>query len=172
MDNYKIAIFHGDNSVDINHGYQNGEIEKFGERGEDAYHILEFIEKIKQNYSDVPLLNGVKYTFPAHIPACFFTMLGDPVFYNITPNDKKYGKMGQFYFPNQINESQKQALIEFAKEINLYQLMVFYDIQIIDGEVSWKTKINIEKENNVEFIQKFLNQNYIEICEDKRKKGL
>ena len=80
--------------------------------------------------------------------------------------------MVQYYFPNQINESQKQALIEFAKEINLYQLMVFYDIQIIDGEVSWKTKINIEKENNVEFIQKFLNQNYIEICEDKRKKGL
>lgn len=172
MDNYKIAIFHGDNPIDINHGYQNGEIEKFGERTEDSYHILEFIEKIQERYADVPLLNSVKNTYPAHIPACFFALLGDPVFYNTTPNDKKYGKMGQFYFPKSINESQKQAILEWASEIGFYQIFLFYDIEIKDGEVTWQTKVNIEKEHNVDFLQEFFNQNVIEVRQDKRKKGL
>lgn len=172
MDNYKIAIFHGDNPVDTNHGYQNGEIEKFGERTENSYHIFEFTERIQEKYNDIPLLSSVKKTYPAHIPAAFFTLLGDPVFYNTTPNDKNYGKMGQFYFPKSINESQRKAMLEFANEVSTYQILIFYDIEIINGEVNWQTKINIENEHNAIFLQRFLDQNLIEIRDDKREKGL
>lgn len=114
MDNYKIAIFHGDNPIDKNHGFQDGEIEKFGKRTSDAYHILEFIDKIHEKYKDVPLLCGVKPTYPGHIPACFFTLLGDPVFYNTTPNDKKIWKYGSILFFEIDNRKTKRINIRFC----------------------------------------------------------
>lgn len=172
MDNYKIAIFHGDNPVDKNHGFQDGEIEKFGERTSDAYHILEFIDKIHEKYKDVPLLCGVKPTYPGHIPACFFTLLGDPVFYNTTPNDKKYGNMGQFYFSKSITEKQKESILNFAQTIPRYQIYLFYDIEIINGEATWKTKMNFNDKTNFDFLNEFFNQNLLEIKENKNQKSL
>lgn len=172
MDEYKIAIFHGNNPIDVHHDYQDGEIEIFGDRLGDTYHILEFIEKIKEKYNDVPLLSGVKLSHPAYVPACFFALLEDPVFYNTTPNDKRYGKMGQFYFSNSITPSQKNAILTFAEKISDYQIFIFYDIQIIEGEITWQTKSNMNQKNNAEFMQNFLNQGLIKIKEDNIKKGL
>ena len=169
MDEYKIAIFHGDNPIDFNHGFQDGEIEIFGKREEKAYHILEFIERIKEKYNDVPLLCGVKPTYPGHAPACFFTLLGDPVFYNNTPNDKKYGKMGQLYLPNSISTEQKESVLEFAKTISNYQISIFYDIQIIEGEICSKTKTIMPEKDNYNFIKELFEHDIIEIRENTKK---
>lgn len=100
-----------------------------------------------------------------------FALLEDPVFYNTTPNDKRYGKMGQFYFSNSITPSQKNAILTFAEKISDYQIFIFYDIQIIEGEITWQTKSNMNQKNNAEFMQNFLNQGLIKIKEDNIKKA-
>lgn len=170
MDEYKIAIFHGDNAFDQDHGFIDGEIEKFGERLKQSYHILEFIDHIQKKYQDVPLLKGVKPTHPPYVPACFFTFLGDVVFYNIAPLDKKYGKIGQFYFPQSISDAQKKSILEFSSEISDYQIFLMKNIFVKDGELSWQTLTNMNEKLNCEFLENFFAQNYIEIRASGKKK--
>ena len=129
----KIAIIHGNNSVDgIN---KNGQIDYINCTLEDEYfHIVLILNYLENNYKDNKILQNYDIYTSINKIAITLCNLGEVVFLNTTTYRKemleKHGKNGIFILPNDITEEQKNGILELKEKISKFnEIQLWYDIQ-------------------------------------------
>ncbi len=132
MEDYKLAFIYG--AGEEVRGLIDGEIQNIGNaHDKDELHINCLLKFAKNKYGDVNVFNRLNHRHRPEIAAYFFSLFGHIVFFNITRDAKKYGKMGLFIMPLEITDKQKESLTAFVKTIDDFHVDICYDLKLIDG---------------------------------------
>ena len=158
MDNYKIAFINGNNFEDRN--LVDGQIDYFGEIGNDTLHIMNLLEYAKNNFSDIPVFNQLTIRHQPEVVAYFLTRIGIIVFFNMTRYDenhlKKYGRNGMFMLPDELTDKQIESLKEFTENISNFSISVNYDLNIDTGILDSKSIQGFNNETPKEIVNIYL----------------
>ena len=158
MDNYKIAFIHGNNFEEK--GLIDGEIVNYGKYNVDSLHVQNLLDYANKNFKEYSIFQKLSIRHQPEVVSYFLTKLGIIVFLNMTKYDdkhlKKYGKSGMFLLPDQLTEKQQTSLIEFAKNIENFDVMINYDISIDTGILDSKTIQGFNHETPLELINVYL----------------
>lgn len=157
MENYKFAIFYGDENKKKE--MQDGKVEKFGNiLLEDFNHIHYLIEYIDNNFSDIPLFKSLNKRHSPEIAAFLISRLGNIVFLNVTQNIKRFGKSGIFVMPDKITEKQKTTLYYFLEEIKDFSITIIYKLKIVDGILDGDNLVQGDKDNSKNLLDSFFSK--------------
>lgn len=154
MDYKKIAIIHGIDEKDRN--IKAGQIEKYGEFEENVLHMEYLLDYVKEKYADKPIFQGFNIHHQKEALAYVLTEFFDKtIFFNTTRYKEdgkttKYGYTGLFMLPKEINQTLAEALISFAKEIEKYEIMIYYDFNLEDGFINQKNLLTEKNATNEE----------------------
>lgn len=158
MDNYKIAFIHGDNFKDK--GLIDGKFEVCGENSKDSLHVMNLLDYANLNFPEVSIFQKLSIRHQPEVISYFMTKLGIIVFLNMTKYDdehlRKYGRSGMFMLPDELTDKQKESLIEFAKSIENFDIMINYDLSIDTGILDSKTIQGFNHETPQELIDIYL----------------
>ena len=123
MDNNKLAIIHPDGSIKL-----------LGDKhDEDELHVACMLDYASEKYPEASIFQKLNIRHRPLDVAYFYTLLGDIIITNNTSQEKKYGKTGTVFMPNEITEMQKESLYEFAPFMDNYVVDILYDMEIKDG---------------------------------------
>ena len=157
MDDYKIALIHGDQFVEK--GLMDGSVELIGEIEQDSLHIASLLNYAKSTFSQLPIFSQLTIRHQPEVIAYFLTRLGLTVFFNMTRYDennlRKYGKIGMLIFPDELTPKQEMALKEFAQNISDFSISINYDLVINDGILNSKTIQGCNHEKPLELLESY-----------------
>lgn len=138
MEDYKVAIIHGNNNEERN--IREGQIEKLGDfSDEEQLHSACLLDYANEKYKDAGIFKQLNYRHKAETIGYFLTMIDNNiVFFNVTKNAKKYGKMGLMLMPEDITPVQREALYDFIETIPDFSIDIFYNLSIVDGILAGK----------------------------------
>ncbi len=140
IDEYKIVIISGD---DAKRGRNDGNLEYYGKIDDGAGHAFYLVQYIKENYSDLKLLNSLKTTRHPITISSLLAMHGNILFLNVTDykecNLRKYGKIGMLFMPDNVSDKMRESLDNFCKEINEFDVEMNYNLRLIDGMIDADT---------------------------------
>jgi len=160
MDDYKIALIHGDNFED--RGLIDGKLEYCGEISKDSLHVVNLLNYAKQNFPDISIFQQLSVRHQPEIISYFLTKLGYVVFLNMTRYDsehlKKYGKFGMFLLPDKLTDNQKEALNDFCSSISNFDISINYDLSIDTGILDSKTIQGFNHEKPIDLLNVYLNR--------------
>ncbi len=141
MEDCKIAFIYGKD--DEKRKTYEGQIEKYGKIEEDLLHSTCLLQYAKERCSHIEIFTRLNYRHRPETIGYFFTaILDDIVFLNTTKNIEKYGKTGVFLMPEEPTEIQKEAVYQFAQEINDFSVNVLYDLSLQDGILEGKEMLD------------------------------
>lgn len=123
MEYFKIVIIHS-----------NGNIEYIGENV-DELHLASLLEYAKKHYNN-KIFEQLNYRHkPGVIGYFFLRFYGDIIFLNTTRNIKKYGYTGTLLLPDEINDIQKESLLQFLDTIPNFYMILATNLRLEDGIV-------------------------------------
>lgn len=163
MDQYKIAMIYGEDSIE--HQTQDGQIEYFGNAlDENTLHITTFVDDIiAKKYSDVNLLKKITWRHQPEVPAFFLSkMFNHSIFLNTTSDIEKYGKTGMFILSDQLSDKQQESLLAFCKTIHDYNIKICYQLELNEGLIDSRNFGNdgVEKHTPLELMEYYLENVY------------
>jgi len=148
MLNYKIAIIHGENSIDEDKLV--GTVTKFGEM--DTHHIVSLLDYSRKQYPEIELFKKLNERHTGETGSYFLTKLNHVIFLNITSQNTKFG---MFLFPDPavITEKQKKALYDYCDEIDdLPTTATFFNLDIENGMVVGDERLSMNNETPREMV--------------------
>lgn len=162
MDNYKMAFIYGQDEPERN--IEDGMLHFYGEFDDEILHSKYLLDYAKEYYPDVSIFEKLTIKHQPEVIAYFLIKMGHIVFLNTTKlneKGKKHGKIGIFLMPDTITEKQKETLISFANQIEDYDVMIAYDIKMIDGMLDSQSYTSVERIKPIESFEKYFEKTNI-----------
>ena len=115
MEESKIVIIFGKDKLE--EGIHEGEIRKIGELVNEYFHSTLLINFAKKNYSEIPIFQKLSNRHIPEVIAYFYTLYFNHIIFlnttSVNNNIVSKNKQGIFIMPNEISETQKEALYSF-----------------------------------------------------------
>lgn len=145
MDNYKLAIIHGQDNYKKN--IKIGQLE-YIEDDLDEFHSNCLIKYAKDNYENIDIFHQLNTRHrPEVIGFLFLHFFNDIIFFNTTKNVDKYGYSGLFLLPDVITLEQKKTLEEFVDSIEKYNVSLFCSLNLEDGILNGEEMYSFDGES-------------------------
>ena len=163
IDDYKALIINGVNDQ----GDIDGNFDYVGILDEYVFHVDALIDYAIEKYPGVKIFQKIPDNCEFDVPIFFLTLLNNIVYLNVS--DKKYGKKGLLFFPDEISLKQKENLYALAKKLFNVSITIIYDLDFDDGLVknkdfSFKRGISFE-----EMLDEFFKKNDKDLIVQEKK---
>ncbi len=135
MQDKKIVIIH-----------PNGETKYLGDAyDEEEVHIACALDYALLKYPDAAMFKRLTIRHQLSDAAYFYNLLGDIVVANNTKFEKKYGKRGTAFLPDNITPEQLNVLYSVADDMSNFQMLLVSDMKIEDGIITGQEKWGFDK---------------------------
>lgn len=128
MDEYMAAVISGDSEND-------GKITYLGYGFNYDYHAECLIDYAKKTYPNISGFENIDYMKEPNLPVYYLTRLNNIVFANVSVDDEK---LGMLYLPRAISDEQVKTLLQLLNLVYDFEVMVVYDMSLIEGFVLGK----------------------------------
>lgn len=146
MEEYMAMIINGDEEND-------GQITYLGHNFNFNYHVECLIDYAKEKYSNILAFENIDYMEEPNLPIYYLTRLNNIIFANVSTDDEK---LGMLYLPKVITDEQLKTLLKFLNSIYDFEIMIVYDMSLIEGMVLGKDFEVSENEDAKDQIKKFI----------------
>lgn len=130
MQDKKIVIIHPD-----------GTFKYLGDAfNDEETHAMCLLDYAAEKYPEAQMFKRLTIRHQPSDVAFFYNLLGDIVITNNTKFEKKHGKMGTAFFPDDITKEQLAVLYNVADDMSNFQMCLAYDLEVVDGIITGQEK--------------------------------
>lgn len=162
-DKFKLAIIYGMNNEKKE--IYDGKIEFYGDITTDASHIKTILAPSIEKYPEMKIFSQLNYLYSPEIPAYFHTKLGNIVLFDFTKYHDgvaRYGHNCLLLMPNLITDKQKETLLNLARDLENYYMIISYDLKLVDGIIESQDLVSKNLEKPVQLLERYFKILYSE----------